>query len=427
MTLLLSRDATLDRRRYALTAGPPVGGAYALTHVLSGVALVAVAAVLVAVALPPTLARLRSAALPPVLAALVVVPVVNAVAVAALSLVPSARELPGPPSRLARLVPGSAFGSALAGVVVTGVVGVALVFLGANVLELYGWALFIGTPFCLGLFAGLVHSAREPRDAGSCALVGVAAAGLAAAGLVLVALEGVICIVMALPIALPLAALGGFTAYLLRRGPHVAASAQLPCAVLLVLPALMGFESAAGREAALVPASTSVVVDAPPGVVWRHVVAVERLPPPRERVFRAGVAYPTRATIQGSGVGAVRRCRFSTGDFVEPIRAWEPGRRLAFDVVAQPAPMRELSPYDDVEPPHLDGFLLSRRGEFLLTPLPGGRTLLRGTSWYQNRMWPGPYWRLWSDALIHRIHLRVLRHVKAAAETEAVAEGSASF
>ncbi|HBI42403.1 MAG TPA: hypothetical protein DDY78_06020 [Planctomycetales bacterium] len=60
--------------------------------------------------------------------------------------------------------------------------------------------------------------------------------------------------------------------------------------------------------------------------------------------------------------------------------------------------------------------MVSRRGEFRLTALDGGRTRLEGATWYTNRMWPAFYWRLWSDAIIHRIHLRVLNHIKELAE-----------
>ena len=41
---------------------------------------------------------------------------------------------------------------------------------------------------------------------------------------------------------------------------------------------------------------------------------------------------------------------------------------------------------------------------------------LAGTSQYRNAMWPGPYWRLWSDMIIHRIHLRVFDHIKRLSE-----------
>ncbi len=63
--------------------------------------------------------------------------------------------------------------------------------------------------------------------------------------------------------------------------------------------------------------------------------------------------------------------------------------------------------------------LLSRRGQFRITPLPNGDTLLEGTTWYQHGLWPAQYWRCWSDAIIHRIHLRVLNHVRMLAEKEA--------
>ena len=39
-----------------------------------------------------------------------------------------------------------------------------------------------------------------------------------------------------------------------------------------------------------------------------------------------------------------------------------------------------------------------------------------GTTWYTNRMWPAPYWHLWSDYIIHRIHGRVLTHIQQLAE-----------
>jgi hypothetical protein len=59
---------------------------------------------------------------------------------------------------------------------------------------------------------------------------------------------------------------------------------------------------------------------------------------------------------------------------------------------------------------------VSEKGQFSLTGLPGGRTRLEGTTWYQHTMWPATYWHLWSDYIIHRIHLRVLEHIRAEAE-----------
>jgi hypothetical protein len=163
---------------------------------------------------------------------------------------------------------------------------------------------------------------------------------------------------------------------------------------------------------------SAIEVAAPPETVWRHVVTFSELPPPREWYFRTGIAYPQRARIEGSGPGAVRYCEFSTGPFVEPIRVWDEPRLLRFDVTANPAPMQEWSPYAEVHPKHLHGYLVSKQGQFRLIPLANGKTLLEGTTWYQHGLWPAEYWRWWSDAIIHRIHLRVLEHIRTLAEAE---------
>jgi hypothetical protein len=69
--------------------------------------------------------------------------------------------------------------------------------------------------------------------------------------------------------------------------------------------------------------------------------------------------------------------------------------------------------------------LRSRRGEFLLIALPSGQTRLEGRTWYEIEMGPEIYWQVWSDFLIHRIHDRVLEHIKFEAEDKSqLREGS---
>jgi hypothetical protein len=368
-----------------------------------------------------TVRRLRDAGLPLWLVTLFFVPVVNVLFFLVLCVVPSriedARELHGR-ALLDRIIPRNPWGSAALGLLLVGVLSTVFAFLSVEVLASYGWGLFVGVPFALGLLSVLIYGYHEPQSASNCVYVSVFAVVLAGAALVAVAFEGAICLLMAAPIATPIAVMGGLVGYLLQRRPGArVVTGSLYCAVCFALPPLMLVEVGAGQHAEVIAVRTSVVVDAPPHVVWRRVIAFPPLPPPRG-VLRTGIAYPTSARIDGVGVGAVRHCVFSTGEFVEPITAWEPGRLLRFDVVSQPPPLRELSPYDGIEPPHLDDFLDSERGEFRLEPLPGGRTRLIGTTWYRNRMWPARYWQLYSDRVIHRIHRRVLDHVRTLAERD---------
>jgi hypothetical protein len=157
-------------------------------------------------------------------------------------------------------------------------------------------------------------------------------------------------------------------------------------------------------------------MNAPPDKVWQKVVSFAEIPPPKEALFRAGIAYPIRSEITGHGPGAVRQCVFSTGPFVEPIIVWDEPRLLRFTVTANPTPLHELTPYGHIEPRHLHGYFESHQGQFLLTQLPGGRTRVEGTTWYSHSMWPETYWHWWSDYIIHRIHMRVLEHIRSEVE-----------
>jgi hypothetical protein len=241
--------------------------------------------------------------------------------------------------------------------------------------------------------------------------------GVVGAALLLVAMEGIICILMAAPIAMVLATLGGIFGYTIQISFWASRNASsMMCAMVLALPAIFGAERAANLEPPRFVVRTSLEINAPPEAVWRQVVAFSEIPPPTELLFRAGIAYPVRAEITGRGPGAIRHCVFSTGPFVEPIEIWDEPRLLSFGVTSTPELMNELTPYGHISPPHLHGYFVSEKGQFALTELPGGRTRLEGTTSYRNTIWPGRYWKLWSDYIIHRVHRRVLEHIKMQAE-----------
>lgn len=235
-------------------------------------------------------------------------------------------------------------------------------------------------------------------------------------GLLAFAFEGIICLIMAFPIASILVLLGALVGFVFQSRPWPKTSTSvLTLGLCAVLPGLMAAESFLGPEPILREVKTSVIVNASPEVVWDYVIAFPPLPEPTELFFRTGIAYPKHATIQGTGVGAIRHCVFSTGHFVEPITVWDAPNKLAFSVESQPEPMHELSPYH-IHPPHLDNFLVSKKGQFVLERLPDGRTRLEGTTWYTNKMWPEAYWGYLADRIIGSIHRRVLNHVQSLAE-----------
>ncbi len=368
-----------------------------------------------------TLRRLRDAGWPLWLVMLFFVPFVNLIFFVVLVAAPSHEQVDQGPklgSPIGRLIPQSEFGSALFGVGLTALLGVVEIVISTNGLGNYGWGLFVGIPFFLGFNSTMIYGYHYPRSVGKCVLVSLLSIALVGLALLGFAIEGIICLAMALPLAIPLALFGGLIGYVLQKRTYATSTLRVSSIVCLLIPGLILVEYAVGKTPPLYEVKTSVVIKSDLQTVWTHVVTFSQLPPPTEALFKTGIAYPIRAEMHGHGVGAERHCVFSTGAFVEPITVWDEPRLLAFGVSGQPPAMEELSIYRNLHPPHLDNYFVAKRGQFELKPLPDDTTLLEGTTWYQNRYWPAPYWHLWSDHVIETIHNRVLMHIKTLAEEQ---------
>ncbi|PYR95754.1 MAG: hypothetical protein DMG12_28060 [Acidobacteria bacterium] len=352
------------------------------------VTLLAIALPFVWVGIVLTVRRLRSARLPLWLVFLFFLPVLNLGFFALLSIIPPrdrVTSLHTSRSAFASLIPREPLGSA-------------------------------AVPFCMGLSSVLVYGYHHPRNLSSCLFVSFLSVALAAVALLAFAVEGLICIAMAVPIATPLALFGGVVGFLAQRQGSISTEAPSMMLVLVIVPmSLMGFERISPLEAPRFSVSTSIRIEAPARRVWNNLVSFPDLEQADEMLFRLGVSHPIRADIDGDGVGAVRRCLFTTGTFIENVNVWEEGKRLGFSIVSGPEAMREFSPYA-IHPRHLSGYFIPESAQFQLVPNPDGSTGLQGTSWYRNSMWPSPYWRIWSDMIIHQVHRSVFEHIRTLSE-----------
>ena len=174
---------------------------------------------------------------------------------------------------------------------------------------IYGWTIFLLLPGVLGATASWVV---RPATGSGAASAGAIAVIAAACLLLLLGLDGLLCIAMALPLTVPLGALGALLVYHAESSQH-----RTRCVTMLLLlsPATVLYDAKAPPR--LFEVRTEMTVAATPEEVWKQVVSFSDLPEPREWFFHAGLAYPKRARIEGSGPGAVRYCEFSTGPFVD--------------------------------------------------------------------------------------------------------------
>ena len=374
-----------------------------------------------------TVKRLRDAGQPLWLTLLFFAPVVNLIFFALLCVTPSSGDGVSTDGRTARpkaantYWPKSREGSATVAATIAGLVGIGMTWVALRFVGVYGLTLFISLPFVMGYLSVLIYSRTQRVGFSDVLRLVTFSLLVAGVGITAIAVEGVICILMAAPLAWVIAFFGGAAAQAIhgrQDSPQVTPS--MYAAVLVTLPLLLGVEHASPPPVPRFRVQTSIEIAAPPDMVWKRVVAFPPLPEAKEWPFNFGIAYPIEAQLRGEGLAADRECRFSTGSFKEPILAWEPGRHFAFAVAQEPLLMKETSPYKEIHVRHLeDHDFQPERADFVLVALANGGTRLEGTTTYTNKMWPGMYWRLWTDAIIHRIHYRVFSHVKELAEADA--------
>jgi hypothetical protein len=288
-----------------------------------------------------------------------------------------------------------------------------------TVLGVYGWSVFTAVPFVAAITTPVLYGWNKQRSLVECILSSVICLLLMASVLLILPFEGILCLAMASPLAVGVGIVGGLVGYAIQASlPRNESVPRVLGCFAIIIPLLITGEFISPVTYPTYENVSQIEITAPPNMVWKYLINFPRLKEPTELIFKTGIAYPIEAKITGHGPGAIRECIFTTGKFVEPIEIWNEPKLLRFGVLEQAPPMHELSLYPKLHPPHLDHYLVARQGQFRLTPTENNHTILYGSTWYQNQMGPGSYWRLWSDWIIHSIHMRVLNHVKDLAETE---------
>ena len=274
-------------------------------------AMLAIALPFVWIGITITVQRLGDAKMPRWLAALFFLPIINLFFFTVLSVLPSARRksvisgvetpsarvpMPVIPialdyglddptpienSLLGRVLPRSTEGAMLVAIFAPAFMGIGATMLGASVMRNYGLGLFVGMPFFMGMVSAVLFGYRTPRSLSACILVALAATACGGALLILVAIEGLGCLIMFLPLALPIAVLGAIVGYAIQRRPnHYGGSDRSLWSVTALLPAMLVIEGMFPSHAAVIPVTTTVEIDAPPAVVWQNVIAFGRIDVP---------------------------------------------------------------------------------------------------------------------------------------------------
>ena len=345
------------------------------------------------------------------IAAYAIVPLVQIAVISALCVLPSRAEpapvlarSPSPDSGWAPVVQGMIAGIALM---------LFAVAVGALVFGAYGFGIFFASPFVIGATTGYLVNRGSNIGEGRTAALVVGATALGGVALIVAALEGIVCIVFAAPLAFFAAVVGGMLGRAIAL--HSRRSAGQTLSGVVLLPLVFALESILSVTTTFETYQT-IVIKAPPDAVWRAIVQMKTMDEPPALPFRLGVAYPLGGEIIGEGVGAVRRGEFSTGTALERVVEWLPDRKLSFVVLNSVPAMRELSPYHHVHAPHVVGYFQTTSVSFEILSRTNGDTELVERSSHELKLDPVLYWLPMARWVVRENNARVLAHIRHQAE-----------
>jgi hypothetical protein len=316
----------------------------------------------------------------------------------------------------------SGWGGAAQGMIAGIALTLAAVATSALVFGSYGYGIFVASPFVIGGVTAYFANRKADLGAGETIGIVMATGFFGCIALLVTALEGAGCLLMAAPLAIFAAMLGGIVGRDVgrrrkRAGGMVSSIAVLP--IIFVLEAVF-------PSSLMFATEQTISVNAPPDRVWKAIVRMETINEPVSLIHHVGVAYPVRGRVFGEGVGALRYGDFSTGTAVERVTEWEESRKLAFVVLKDIPGLRELSPYRHVHAPHVHGYFTTRETSFELIPRAGGVTEVKERTSHELKLDPAFYWLPFARFMVDINNARVLRHIKAQAERGVVAASSPS-
>ena len=264
-----------------------------------------------------------------------------------------------------------------------------------------------------------VYVLPEPGGWGRWLGMPLVAALLTAVSALALAWEGLICIVVWLPIFLVLAMLGGVVAGLTRRWQGRSRPLML-LAVAAVPFVLAPIESAFETPVHTRIVEDAIEIDASVEAVWREIrevppISADELGP--SFAHRIGFPRPIEARLEGAGVGSVRYATFEGGvTFVEAVTEWEAPRVIAFTIDASAVPATTFDTHVAVGGPYFDVL----DGRYVIEPLadgPGGpRVRLRLASTHRLETNFNAYTRLWTDLFMRDIQQNILGVIRDRAE-----------
>ncbi len=278
----------------------------------------------------------------------------------------------------------------------------------------YGTTLFLTIPSSIAFFIG--YSQRynsESNDRFKKIIKGLFIIMVVVATLsgllILIGLEGAICILMAFPfLIIPM-----FIAYII--GIYIAKTDKkntLNSIIFIVLlnPTTYIYDSFQTpiKEEVI----TELIVNNSQENIWKLLTTEFEFKQTKKMLFQEGISYPKSICLKEIKNQKTFNCYTNNDTILLKIDQFIKNEKIKFHLKEQTIPMKELSPYKEVHAAHLHNYFEVNYGEIKLEYVAKNKTKIIAKTSYNYKIAPKWYWELWSNYIINEMHLHVLESIK---------------
>lgn len=260
----------------------------------------------------------------------------------------------------------------------------------------YGLSFFVFLPFALGYILGK-STIKTISFWGLIISLAIFFILLLAGGL-----EGMVCILMAMPLIIVAVALGAFVKYLIKKKRNkdnqhnIIKNSILPFCLFLTF-AFVETELTK-NERFVIEVTSEIVLPYSPIQVYETIKSVDTLATEKPFLMKLDLPIPQKCVLEEEKVGGIRTCYFQGGQIVEKITALEKGKILKMDVIDYQLTGRK--------------WLGFKEAIYLFDELENGQTKMTRITTYTSELYPRFYWKPLEKIGIEQEHEYVFDNLK---------------
>jgi len=276
------------------------------------------------------------------------------------------------------------------------IIGISFTTLGLGLILIgladMGMAIFFFLPFAIGIASGLLPDIKQ-------AIYGtLSSMFLFSLFLIATKAEGVICVVMALPILLLAIWLGWLFGRSSRKDDEDT-NIKITIAPIAIFLVANLFEIFSGNPRVPSSTSTSIILNATPEKVYSSIIEVDTVDVETNFLQKIGLPTPRKCILTEAKVGGLRLCEFEEGRIVETIKELVPNKYLRMDVT-------------ECKLDRERHWLKFNEDIYNIEPLKNGQTKITRTTTYSSTLKPRLYWEIMEALTINTEHDFVFRNLK---------------